>query len=656
MNRLRARAFSALLALLMLAAAGMPGLAQDVRTPSFWFAGTRLIFDRAIPLDGDVAVGTRDSGLTRLLARLGATIAFQPAQRYVVVTAADRRTIAFTLGTAQYNAGGVGARAAFAPFLEGNDAIVPLYALVRGLYVEPVPDGPETVLQPQIGALDVRTDGRRTVVVIRGATALAYVRRFDTAEHVELAFGGIASSLAGVRRTGALDGVTITSGGSPKNPTTIVGIDAPRGTSHEFLTPGSPFELSLAFTPAGGVALTPDPTPAPLAAAPAPAPSGSASALAQPPAVSPAPDLAPARAVVTNVALQPLDDGLQIRIAVSGSAAYEWHRLADQRWYVDIKNATLTDAGRDERPAIAAVDSVRIRQIGSADAPYVRLAVTLRGEKRVDVTPSPDGLLIGIVNVDTVVTARVGTGRIGAATLADAGAAGASAPPAADYPVPMTPLPLPLPLGSGARIIVLDPGHGGADHGTEHNGLTEKRITLDIARRLRTLLVAQGWSVRMTRDSDIDPVSQDNLALMRSDGKPNPDDRAYLQTRCDVANNVSARMFISIHVNYAASPSVNGSTFYWYKPQDQALARAMERAVGPVANVNNIGSRHENFYVIRHTTMPAVLIETAFISNSGDAALLGTPAFLQNMALGIANGVRAYAGMPSAPQNPTVDQ
>ena len=70
----------------------------------------------------------------------------------------------------------------------------------------------------------------------------------------------------------------------------------------------------------------------------------------------------------------------------------------------------------------------------------------------------------------------------------------------------------------------------------------------------------------------------------------------------------------------------------------------------PAAGTTDIGPRHENFYVIRHTTMPAVLIETAFISNPHDATLLGSPAFLQNMAAGIASGVRAFAGSPSVSQ------
>jgi N-acetylmuramoyl-L-alanine amidase len=170
------------------------------------------------------------------------------------------------------------------------------------------------------------------------------------------------------------------------------------------------------------------------------------------------------------------------------------------------------------------------------------------------------------------------------------------------------------------------------------------------------LLTAEGWTVRMTRDSDVDPVSAANLALMRADGKPDPDDRAYLQTRCDVANSVNARLFVSIHVNYSDSPSVNGTTFYWYKPQDEPFARALEHAVIPVAGTNDIGPRHENLYVIRHTTMPAVLIETAFISNPHDAVLLRTTAFLQNMAQGIADGIGAFGGAPPPMQASRADQ
>ncbi len=672
-NRFRVRVFSALLAAAALAATLGPARAQAVNT-SFWFAGTRLIFARAVPDSGDVAVSVQDPGLQRFLARLGATISFAPEERYIVITAADRRTIAFALGSTQYTAGGVTARAAFAPYLDGNQAIVPLYAVAHALYVEPVPGLGETILQPQIGALDVRSDARRTVVVIRGATQLAYIKRVETPEHVELAFSGVASTLAGERRIGDAT-VSIVTGGSAKNPSTVVTFDAPRGAQHDFIAPATPFEVGLVFTGIGTAvaaapvaAATPAPVPAGVAA---PAATPAAAAATMPPGVAPPPppvlggatpdatlgsaplpavdpNAVPAPAVVTGVALTPVDDGLSIRVTVQGSTTYHWHRLADLRWYVDVDNATLTDAGRDERPALPSVDSVRIRQIATPNGPAVRIALTMRGEKRIDVTPAPDGFTIGATNIDDVAALKTGAGRIGSAAV-DASAlalAAATAPPSGAGPLATPPGWKFGPAANGSRIIVLDPGHGGDDFGTAHNGLVEKYITIDIARRLRTLLAAQGWSVLMTRDSDIDPHSPALIAQFEADGKPNPSDRAYLQTRCDVANNVNARLFISIHVNYSDSPSVNGTTFYWYKPQDQLLASTLEHAVIPVAGTNDLGPVRDNFYVIHHTTMPAVLIETAFISNPHDAALLASPTFLQNMAAGIAAGVKAYAGAP----------
>jgi N-acetylmuramoyl-L-alanine amidase len=667
MNRLRVRVFSAIAALAVACSIVLPAGAQETGTPTFWFAGTRLIFERAIPLDGDVAVSIRDSGLQRFIARLGATIAYQPQQRYVVITAADHRTITFTIGSAQYLTGSVAARATFAPFIDGTEPIVPLFALAHALYVEPVAGAGETVLQPQIGALDIRTQAGRTTVVIRGATALAYVKRVDTPNHVEFAFGGVASTLTGTRRIGADATATITSGGTPRNPSTIVAFDAPRGLTYEVAPAASPYEMALTIGDSGA-AVAVNPPAAPVAnpvstAPPAAAPYTPAYTPPPPPVLgagtpSAAPALGDASAmpaptgpaVVTAVTLQPQGDGLAIHVVMQGTAAYDWHRLPDQRWYVDIQDAQLTDAGRDEHPSIAAVDSVRIRQIGTPDQPVVRIALTLRGEKEIDVDTTVDGLTIDATNTDAIAAVKTGSGRVGSAAVGDAGI-----PPVAL----VTPAPLATPWKygnvNGSRIIVLDPGHGGDDFGTAHNGLVEKYLTIDMARRLRTLLVAAGWTVLMTRDSDIDPHSPATVAAMEADGKPNPDDRAYLQTRCDVANNVNARLFISIHVNYSPSSSVEGTTFYWYKPEDQLLAQTLERAVIPVAGTGDQGARHENLYVTRHTTMPATLIETAFISNPRDAELLQSPVFLQKMAQGIADGVKAYAGKPPA-QTSRADQ
>ncbi len=183
---------------------------------------------------------------------------------------------------------------------------------------------------------------------------------------------------------------------------------------------------------------------------------------------------------------------------------------------------------------------------------------------------------------------------------------------------------------------MLDPGHGGSDTGAMHNGLMEKEITLDIALRLRTLLVSRGWIVRMTRDTDRDVYG------------PNASDVAELQARVDVANNAGARMFVSIHANSSTSSVPSGTTSYYYKPQDRPLAAAIQARLIALLGTKDDGVVRERFYVIHRTTMPAALIETAFVSNADDAARLRSPNFRQQIAVGIADGIKDYAGQPSS--------
>ena len=642
MNRFRVRVFS-LIALFFACAVGAQ--AQE-RTPNLWFQGTRLIFDHAVAQDGELMVSTRDAGMHRFLDRLGATVSYQPQQRYVVITAADRRTIVFTLGDTSYTAGGVRAQAQLAPLPDGDDVVLPFYALARALYVEPVVQPGEIVLQPRIGVLDVRSDGNRTTVTVRAAMPLVTTTNAESPEHVQLSFAGLGSSLAPSRRAPgtAVDTIGVAVGGSAKVPMTTITIDGARGATHRSVPSGSPDAYAIVFESRAGVAANVPPPPLPQTTAPPPA-------TASPPTMAPL--IVAGRATVTDLAIEPAadpatgsgQDAVAVRVTLSGAASYEWHRLNDNRWYVDFQNTTLTGPGRDEHPAFGAVQSVRIRQTGSTDAPAVRIAFTTSGQQRIDLAPSESGLVITVSPAAATDLARTGTGRTGgAAVVASAASPDPNASPSDAGTTPAWK----FGTNNGSKIIVLDPGHGGGDPGTQHNGLVEKQITLDIAQRLKTLLAAQGWTVRLTRESDVDPVSADNLAKMRADGKPNADDRAYLQTRCDVANNAGARLFISIHVNSAPLESARGTTVYWYKPQDAPFAQAIEKNVIPLIGTQDDGTRHENFYVVRHTSMPAVLIETAFATNPGDVALLRQPSFLQNVAQGIANGVKAYAGSPSA--------
>jgi N-acetylmuramoyl-L-alanine amidase len=654
MKRSRVRVFS-LVALLF--ACALPALAQQDRQPVLWFQGTRLIFDHAVPAQGDLAVSTRDPGMRRFLDRLGATVSYQPSQRYVVITAQDRRTVVFALGDTSYTVAGVRAQAPFEPSAEGDDVVLPFFALARALYVEPVVQAGETVLQPRIGALDVRTEGGRTTVTVRGAMPLVTTTNADTPDRIQLSFAGLGSSLAPSRRVpgAAVDTIDVAVGGSAKVPTTTITIAAARGATHRVIAADSPDAYTVVFESRGNVAANAIPTPPPLAGGASTAggpssgapPPGSASAGPSPSAgQSGAPLIVAGRSTLTNLAIEPAaNDALAVRVSLSGATAYEWHRLADNRWYIDFQNTTLNGPGRDEHPSFGSVQAVRVRQSGSTDAPSVRIAFTLTGQPRVDLAPSDAGVVITVANAPATDLARAGTGRTGGAPVV----ASAASPDPNASPSDTTGSPgWKFGANNGSKIIVLDPGHGGGDTGTAHNGLVEKVLTLDIAQRLRSLLVAQGWTVRMTRENDVDPVSQENLAKMRADGKPNADDRAYLQTRCDVANNAGARLFISIHINSAPIESARGTTVYWYKPQDAPFAQAIEKSLIPLAGTQDDGARHENFYVVRHTSMPAVLIETAFATNPGDVALLRQPSFLQNVAQGIANGVKAYAGSPSA--------
>src|SRR6202011_2626282 len=98
------------------------------------------------------------------------------------------------------------------------------------------------------------------------------------------------------------------------------------------------------------------------------------------------------RSTVTDLAIEPAaGDALAVRVSLSGATAYEWHRLADNRWYIDLQNTTLNGPGRDEHPSFGSVQAVRVRQSGTSDAPSVRIAFTLSGQQRIDLTPSDSG-------------------------------------------------------------------------------------------------------------------------------------------------------------------------------------------------------------------------------------------------------------------------
>ncbi|MFY9781715.1 MAG: hypothetical protein WAJ85_14540, partial [Candidatus Baltobacteraceae bacterium] len=263
-GRIEARAALRLVLLLAVLAAWCVPARADLAPPNYWFGGTKLIFAHPELKAGDVAVASDDPGFVRFLGKLGATFSYAPGQRYAVVTSADHRTVSFALGDTHFEVDGTTETAPFAAYAAGGTVYVPLLALAKALYVTPVDDGDVTVLQPQVGGLDVKSEGRATLVTFHGATKLRFKRLSGPGDDkLEIAFTGTASTLDPERAvgTGALRHISIGLDGSARNPRTVVDFDLAPGSAQALAPSDALSVVSFAFAPAG-VALGGTPIPA----------------------------------------------------------------------------------------------------------------------------------------------------------------------------------------------------------------------------------------------------------------------------------------------------------------------------------------------------------------------------------------------------------
>ncbi|WP_235620716.1 N-acetylmuramoyl-L-alanine amidase [Halothece sp. PCC 7418] len=183
----------------------------------------------------------------------------------------------------------------------------------------------------------------------------------------------------------------------------------------------------------------------------------------------------------------------------------------------------------------------------------------------------------------------------------------------------------PLPRGNNqdGLLVVLDPGHGGKDPGAVGiGGLQEKNVVLPISHHVRKTLERNGLQVKMTRW----------------------DDRFIsLGGRTEMANRADADLFISIHANAISMsrPDVNGTETFYYA-NGRALAQAIQRSILSKINMRDRGVKKANFYVLRNSAMPAVLVEVGFVTGREDAPRLADPNFRQRMADAIADGILQY--------------
>ena len=183
------------------------------------------------------------------------------------------------------------------------------------------------------------------------------------------------------------------------------------------------------------------------------------------------------------------------------------------------------------------------------------------------------------------------------------------------------------------KIITIDPGHGGSDSGAVGpNGYTEKEGAFAISQKVASILNQSGAKVVMTRDSDVDVYG------------PNASARNELQARVDVGNNANSDIFVSIHCNAFVNPAANGTQTFYYGSsyQGQRLAQNIQEKMIEANGLRDRGISTCNFYVVKHSYMPAVLIETAFITNYDEEALLSDDEWQTTMAKAIAEGINEY--------------
>jgi N-acetylmuramoyl-L-alanine amidase len=333
----------------------------------------------------------------------------------------------------------------------------------------------------------------------------------------------------------------------------------------------------------------------------------------------------------------------RVVVDLSGPVEYKKRRIGNpDRIYVDLHPAQLNPALT--KKTLAVNDGLLRRVRFAQNKPgVVRVVVDIESlrEFKIFTRTNPDRLTIDIHG------GRLATKR----PLKDISIWGEG--PQARAPQPI-------------RTVVLDPGHGGKDPGAVGpRGLTEKEVNLDIAKRLRRLLRTANIRTVLTRDRDV---------------------FVSLEERTAIANINNADLFISIHANASRHRRVSGvETYFLNATADEHILKVAARENNipvakmtllekilfdlgatdnatrsiPLANtvqasmvrslsrrygrVNNLGAKPGPFYVLVGAKMPAVLIESAFLSNPRDEKKLRNKAYRQRIAEAIFQGIRQYA-------------
>ena len=183
------------------------------------------------------------------------------------------------------------------------------------------------------------------------------------------------------------------------------------------------------------------------------------------------------------------------------------------------------------------------------------------------------------------------------------------------------------------KVITIDPGHGGRDPGTRYGKLLEKDINLEISKVLQEKLEEEGAIVYLIRDKDIDFSKDTDYRKKRGD----------LKRRIDFIESKKSDIYLSIHLNWYNDYYYGGAEILYnnINKENKKLAEYLrESLIDDKIKTRDI--KTTNLYLYSNTTVPGVLIECGFLSNSNDRYLLQTKKYQEKFSKAITSGVVSY--------------
>ena len=187
------------------------------------------------------------------------------------------------------------------------------------------------------------------------------------------------------------------------------------------------------------------------------------------------------------------------------------------------------------------------------------------------------------------------------------------------------------------KVIVIDPGHGGFDPGKVGvNDVLEKDINLSIAQKLQSLLEQNGILVVMTREEDKD------LASENAANRKNED----LRARVHLLQETSPVLMVSIHQNSYPEADVDGAQVFYYSGSEEGklLGTIVQESLKSEIKDGNhrVAKANKDYYLLKKSVCPAVIVECGFLSNPKEAVLLATEEYQEKLAFAIHLGILEY--------------